>query len=160
MKKTIYILLFCIFLVTSCAIDEQCRQNRYIALKIDFFHVDTLVTTSLTLDSIIVKGLKYDTLSSKYVYLDSTFIVKSTNTLNLPLHKFIPISKFEIQFNKTIDTMTIVHTNSDYYLSLECGCLKTHSIDSVLFTKHFIDSIRITNPNVNTTNAENIRIYK
>ena len=169
MKNSIYILvLFCILLGTSCANDEQCRQNRYIALKIDFFHVeankarDTIKTTILVFDSITVKGLKYDTLTSKYVYTDSIISIKSkSSSLDLLLHKLSTVSKFEIKFNKSIDTLTVIHTNSDYYLSLECGCLKTHNIDSVFSTNHFgFDSIRISNPKVNTNNAENIRIYK
>jgi hypothetical protein len=154
-------------LLTSCANDEQCRQNRYIALKIDFFHVvanktrDTITTSNLVFDSITVKGLKYDTLTSKYTYADSVYTIKVKSTLDLLLHKFSTVSKFEIRFNKTIDTLTVIHTNSNYFLSLECGCLKNHYIDSAFSTNHFqFDSIRISNPTVNTSNAENIRIYK
>ena len=136
-------------------------------MKIDFFHVvanktkDTIKTTTLSLDSVSARGLKFDNQSSKFIYIDSVLSYKFPSTnVDLPLNKFSTISKYEVKFNTTIDTLTILHTNSDYYLSLECGCLKVHSIDTVLTTNHFIDSVKITTHTVNNTNAENIRLYK
>jgi hypothetical protein len=44
---------------------------------------------------------------------------------------------------------------------LECGSIKTFKIDTVLFTQHFIDSIKISERNVNTSTSakQNIKIY-
>ena len=162
------LILYCFVNLTSCIVDEQCRQNKNVALYAGFYHVVKNQTTgiitksTLTIDSLTIKGLKFDSIYSKYVYVDSILYnkTKSINKINIPLHKFVNVSKYEVTFNTKIDTVTILHTNSDEYLSLECGCLKTHVIDSVQTTNHFIDSIKISNNNVNTNNAENIRIYK
>lgn len=169
MKKFPYIfILFCFVNMTSCIVDEQCRQNKNVALYAGFYHVVKNQTTgivtksTLNIDSLTVRGLKFDSINAKYVLVDSILYDKSKliNRIDIPLHKFVNISKYEVTFNTKVDTITVSHTNSDEYLSLECGCLKVHTIDSVKSTNHFIDSIRITNNNVNTNNAENIRIYK
>lgn len=170
MKKNNFIFfVICILIFTSCVVDDQCRENKRVEMKLDAFHVvanktrDTIKTTSLTIDSLTVRGLKYDNASLKYFYVDSILFNNSkigSSTFNLPLQKFDSISKYVITFNKTTDTVTVKHKNSTQYLSLECGCLIVHTIDTVLTTNHFIDSIRISNHIVNATNAENIRIYK
>jgi hypothetical protein len=118
-------------------------------------------TSSLNIDSVTVQGIKRITASNKEILVDSLVYnnMKMVSKLILPLNKFVNESKFAIKFNNTIDTVTIFHTNSDEYLSLECGCIKTHTIDTITTTNHFIDSARIVIHNVNTTNAEHIHIY-
>ena len=161
-------ILFCFLHLTSCFVDEQCRENKYVALNAGFYHVVKNQTTgvstktTLSIDSLTVKGLIFDSITSKYVYVDSILYnhSKSINKIYIPLHKFVNVSSYEVTLNTKTDTLTVLHTNSNEYLSLECGCLKVHSIDTVLTTNHFIDSVSITKHNVNTSNAENIRIYK
>jgi hypothetical protein len=169
MNLTRFFLIFlCVFFITSCVTDEKCRQNTYVQLIAGMYHVtknqttNTTSTSSLSLDSLTVKALKLNSTQTAYIYLDSILYNKSTSVskIKLPLHKFENTSKYELKFNNTIDTLTFIHQNSDYYVSLECGCLKVHTIDTVLTTNHFIDSVKISNYNVNTTNAENIRIFK
>lgn len=160
--------LFCFFSCISCAVDEQCRQNKQVHLGVDFYHVDvnldanTITRSPLKIDSLTVKGLKYDSINSKYVNTDSVLYnnSKSISAITLPLHKFENLSMYQIRFNTKIDTLTVLHTNSNDYLSLECGCIKVHFIDTVLTTHNFVDSIHIINHNVNNIDAENIRIFK
>lgn len=112
--------------------------------------------TSLSIDSINIQGL--DTMG---VLVDSLLYnkTKKISKLYLPLNKFVPVSRFVVTFNKTIDTVSILHSNSNMYLSLECGCLKVHTIDTVITTNHFIDSVSIKNHNVININAEHLQIY-
>jgi hypothetical protein len=169
MNKYIFIFLFFYsLLITSCATDEQCRTNKDVEMGIGFYHVvvddSTKVVTrsSLSIDSLTIRGLKYDSLSQKYTYADSVLYnnSKSTSKVYLPLHKFNVESKFEVTFNQTKDTITVLHENINDYLSLECGCMIIHTIDTLLTTNHFVDSIRIKQHNVNTNNVENIQLYK
>ena len=170
MKATHFIvLLVSVFFTTSCVVDEQCRQNKNVELGVSFYHMakvqstGTITKTSFVLDSITIKGLIFNNLSKNYDYADSILYNKSRSIskIYLPLHKFTNISKYEMKFNSSIDTVTIFHTNTDEYLSLECGCMKIHTIDSVHITNNFkIDSIRISNNTVKTDNAENLRLYK
>jgi hypothetical protein len=121
-----------------------------------------VTTSALSIDSLTIKGLKYDSIAQNYVYVDSNLFIKSklTSKIYLPLHKFKVESKYEVTFNQTKDTITVLHENVDQFLSLECGCIKIHTIDTALTTNHFVDSIRIINHNVNTNNAENIHLFK
>ena len=169
MKKSIFIvLLFSILLNLSCSTDETCTQTKYVKLTAGFYHVSlndatkALITTSFQIDSISVQGLLFDSVTSKYHLVDSLLFNnnKKLSTINLPLNNFSTQSKFRFTLNSIIDTLTIYHTNLNDYLSLECGCIKTHSIDTVITTHHFIDSVQIKIHDVNTTNGENIRIYK
>ena len=176
MNKSIFIVfIVSILLIVSCATDDTCTQTKYVTFTADFFHVYYNDTTKIntiygmSIDSLTIQGLRLDTLTGKYTPVDSILYnnQKLVSKINLPLNnfatrstKFATSSTFKLKFNTTSDTMTIYHTNLNDYLSLECGCIVLHKIDTVTITRHFIDSVRITNHDVNTTNAENIRLYK
>jgi hypothetical protein len=168
MKKTQYIFyILCLIATLSCATDEQCRTNRIVTLELGLYHVATTDTTRISsaasIDSLTVKGLIQDTLTGKYTYSDSILYnnSKKVSKIYLPLNKFKTSTSFELTFDTTKDTLTILHQNINDYLSLDCGCIKIHSIDTAFITnKHFVDSIRIINHTVNNVNAEHIQIYK
>lgn len=167
MKKSIFIVLILSALFNfSCVTDESCTQITYVKLTAGFYHVIPNDTTNintlipLSIDSLTVQGLTIDS-TGHYHLVDSILYNHQTETtINLPLNNFSPKSIFKIKFNSILDTMTIYHANLNDYLSLECGCIVTHSIDTVIMTKHYIDSVRIKIRDVNTINAENIRLYK
>jgi len=167
MKKYSFIVfIFSLFLIISCAGDETCTQTKYVKLTVNFYHpnpLDTILSNrivTLSIDSLTVQGLKKDS-TGKYTSVDSILYnnQKNVSTINLPLNNFSTSSIFKIKFNAVTDTMTISHSNLNDYLSLECGCIITHTIDSVSMTNHYIDSVRIKIHDVNTINAENIRLY-
>ena len=108
---------------------------------------------AITMDSVWVKGLGNDS-----VLYNNT---KTVTSISLPLHKLQDTSRFVIRFNNVYDTLTIVHTNIQKYLSLECGCLVTHKLDSVKSstTKHIVKRIKVKYDNVSTTQRENLQIY-
>ncbi|MDR3651693.1 MAG: DUF6452 family protein [Paludibacter sp.] len=181
-NRRIILYIFCTLLIASCAVDEQCRTNRTVLLGFGIYHVSyndstkLFTTTSESIDSITIKGLELDTLTGKYTYVDSILYnnTKAISAFYVPLHSFVTSSTFEITFNtkvikskndtlkffNTKDTLTVLHENINDYLSLECGCIKVHSIDTAIVTHNFIDSIKIINHTVNNVNAENIKIYK
>ncbi|MDD5184699.1 MAG: DUF6452 family protein [Paludibacter sp.] len=153
MKNKINIVLILFLLLgISCTVDEGCRKSKTVNMGISFYHVvnkDT--TTVMKIDSITVQGLGVDS-----ILYNNT---KKLSKILVPLNKIVPESRFVITFDTIKDTITIEQTNKDEYLSLECGCIKVHSIDTVLTTNHFIDSVKISNHTVNTTNAEHLQIY-
>lgn len=167
MKKYILIaLLFSLFLNSSCVSDGTCIQTKYVKLTANFYLVnptDSIIANrikGLYVDSITVQGLKYDSIARLYHSVDSIlYDNKNVNSIDLPLSNNQTMSIFKLKFKNIVDTMTIYHSNINDYLSLECGCIITHAIDSVTTTKHYIDSVRIKIYEVNTINAENIRIY-
>ncbi|MDD3321843.1 MAG: DUF6452 family protein [Paludibacter sp.] len=159
-------LLLLVFYLSSCTNDEECRKNRYVNLELGIYHVtynattETSTKTSLSIDSITINGVKE--INGISIIIDSIFYnnEKGVSELTLALDKSTNQSVFLAQFNNVTDTLTILYTPYDYYLSLECGCIKTFSIDTVLTTNNFIDSIKITNHNVTNVDAEHIQIYK
>ena len=152
-----FIVVFCAIFMFSCANDEECRKDRYVQMNAKFYTkilnpiTKNYTTSTLTIDSITVKGVGVDSI----LYKNS----KKINSLELPLNKFKSTSKFSLKFNQITDTITILHTNVEQYLSLECGCIKVHTIDTVLTTNHFIDSVKIKVRNVNTIQSEHVQIY-
>jgi len=169
MKKIIFIIfIFSILLNISCTTDVICTESKYVKLNANFYHVIYNDTTKirtvyqLSLDSLTVQGLKKDSVTGAYQPVDS-ILYKNQNgivPIYLPLNNYLPESVFRFKFKTISDTMTIYHKNLNDYLSLECGCIVTHSIDTIITTHHYIDSLRIIIHDVNTINAENIRLYK
>ncbi len=175
------ILLQILFLVTSCGVDSTCRKDLNVIMGVSFYKktlsstTNTYTTTLTSIDSLTVQGIDslgmpVKHLSSSGVIVDSALYknVSGVNKISLQLNKskYATESKYVITYKKKSDTIVIVHNNSDQYLSLECGCIKVHSIDTVIVatksfnsTKNFIESVKITNHDVNTTNAEHLQIY-
>lgn len=160
MKHIINIVFLLVILVAaSCNNDEQCRKDRYVKMQVGVYHVTYNPTTKtrtaayLSLDSLTVKGIGVDS-----ILYNNT---KRISSITLPLNKQDTESKFQVTFNNTTDTVTILHTNYDTYLSLECGCIKTHTVDSVITTNHFLDSASISIHDVNTSTSakEHIKLY-
>ena len=146
----------------SCTNDQSCTQDRIAKMGVGFYThalIDTTkqiyATRAINLDTLSVRGL-----SANGTLIDSIlYKSKSIQKIYLPLNKFESSSKFVLTFKTAKDTIEVLHTNTDYYLSLECGCMKVHSIDTVLTTTHLVDSIKIINHKVNATNAEHIQIF-
>lgn len=152
------IYLFALAFLFACTQTENCTQEKNVLMQVGFYKKTMDSTTNiysksaLTIDSIWVMGLGTDSL----LYNKET----SIKSINIPLKKTIEQTDYIVRFNNTTDTISIFHTNNDrYYLSLECGCVVAHSIDEIVSTGHFIDSVSIINRDINTTNAENIQIY-
>ena len=146
----------------SCTNDESCTQDRIAKMGVGFYTralTDTLrkvyTTRAINLDTLSVRGLAANgTLIDSILYKS-----KAIQNIYLPLNKFENSSKFVLTFKTAKDTIEVLHTNTDYYLSLECGCMKVHSIDTVLTTTNLIDSVKIINHKVNATNAEHLQIF-
>lgn len=158
MKLFRNIYLFALAFLFACTQTEKCTQEKNVLMQVGFYKKTMDSTTkiysksALTIDSIWVMGLGTDSL----LYNKET----SIKSINIPLKKTIEQTDYIVRFNNTTDTISIFHTNNDrYYLSLECGCVVAHSIDEIVSTGHFIDSVSIINRDINTTNAENIQIY-
>lgn len=155
MEKLYRIGLFVLVIVAyvACTNDNSCHENRYVVMTSDFYTQTNDTTTTYTMDSIWVEGLGNDSI----LYQNT----KSVSSISLPLQKLRDTTQFVIRFNNIYDTLTVVHTNIQQYLSLECGCLVTHQIDSLLTktTYHKVKKIKVKYTNVSTTAKENLQIY-
>lgn len=140
----------------SCSTDETCRKSKTVEAGVTFY----LDTINLTTGNRVQLKITIDTLTVNGIGIDSLLYNKvSTGSIKLPLNKFAEESKFRIKMSQVVDTITIRYRNQTEFLSLECGSVRTHSIDTVLTTGYFIDSVAISNPTVNTISVENIQLH-
>jgi hypothetical protein len=147
----ILVLLFSV-LLAGCSSTDECREDKTVNMKIGFYKKTDLTDATLTLDSVWANGLEKDS----FLYDNS----KSVNSLKLPLNAARQQSDFIVRFNNTTDTLSVFYTiNNAYFISFECGCIATQTIDEVISTNHFIDSVRIVQREVINVNAEHIKIF-
>lgn len=160
MKKRTYHILFLLLLIiglAGCHADDTCRKSRIVDVGVGFYldtinHLNNkLVVQKLTVDSIWVHGVEVDSL----LYSNR----KNLQNIKLQLNIFAEESKFRFVFNEDVDTLTIRYKNTNHFLSLECGYIRTHTIDTVFSTRNFIDSVAVVNESVNTIYVENIQIH-
>lgn len=57
------------------------------------------------------------------------------------------------------DTLTVVYKSIGANLSVECGAITYHNITKLYSTLNTIDSVKITNPLLNTDLLQNAKIY-
>lgn len=145
-------LLILIFVVLniSCVENEQCREKTDIKLRAGILNFAT--NSSLTIDSLTVRAIDSDSLLFNNR--------RNIQNIILPLKKHDDLSIFVVRFNATTDTISIYHTNRDFFISFACGIVITHYIDTILTTNHFIKEIKITERNVNTLPVQNIQILR
>lgn len=154
--KYLFILITITFLFCECSTDDTCRMSRTVVCGATFY-LDTInsktgtqVKLKSTIDSLWVQGVGIDSLLYKKSKL---------SVISLPLNDFEEESQFKMTINTTTDTITVKYKNEIYFLSIECGNIRTHKIDTVFSTNHYIDSIAIMNKTVNTTYVENIQLH-
>lgn len=91
------------------------------------------------------------------------------SSIVLPLKMHDTVSDFSIcVFNQTADgvtlrytdTLTVVHSNEQKLVSLECGCVVNHNIVNVNTTVHGVDSVIIENSTVDyLVSDNNLKLY-
>ena len=153
-KYNILIFITLSILFFACNNDETCRKVRYVGMNVTFYtdtiniKTDDTVQVAQSFDSIRAHGIKSD-------LIDIDSIIKSSGkTIQLPLNQLNPTSKFAIKCNKSLfDTLTVYYTNNYQYLSLECGTIRVHHLDSVLTKKSYFYKVKIENPEVDATTS-------
>lgn len=138
-------------MMTSCTQDETCRENKNVGLSAGFFTAGT--TNALNVDSLTVFGLGNDSMLYN--------VNNNINNIKLPLNKIQELSIFVMNFkaDQATDTLFVLYTNQDYFISYECGTVITHRIDTVITTEHFIKSVKIINHDINTTDVQHLQIF-
>lgn len=133
----------------SCTQEETCREKTAVYLRAGFYTVGTSNTKNV--DSLTVYGFMQDSLLYN--------VSNNINKVNLPLNKADNTSIFVMQFNQVNDTLFVLYTNSEYFISYPCGMIITHKIDTVIATNHVIRELKIINHEINTTDVQHIQIF-
>ena len=152
MKSKILILLVVIIpLLFSCK-DNTCDQNTSSLLQIGFYAYPRAAATPDTIDTLTIYGIGK---AGYFLFYDS-----SVASLYLPLSMNMDSSSFVINSKgKKLDTLTINYTRHLQLISKECGFSTIFEITNASVTRHFFDSLKVTNSTVTTSYGENIRIF-
>ena len=158
--KHFYIYIVGLLLMASCTVDTACHTTKKIraGVGLDSMWVWNEEHTAITITD------KWDTVSVRGIGSDSVIYnhAKNIKSFSLSLRADTNITQFEIEWKHQLDTLSIRHINDYQYISLACGCVVYHVIDSVWSRRHFIDSTYIVESDVQAIDAgheiENVRL--
>jgi len=85
---------------------------------------------------------------------------KNVKKIVLPLHNYQDSTQYVLLYHGTSDTMTILHSNTQDFVSVECGCIYDHDLLSLHSTEHWIDSVEIVETGIRRQGETNIRIWR
>lgn len=175
MKKlpVIVCILLAFLCIPACEV-EECPPN---ALSFAKFQLVNQYGQAISyLDTLSVIGqikadvTRYDTLADgtlkEVVVHDSlisdTLVNRETNvsTLSIPL-SYDDETIITLVYNNTYkDQFTIHHRNIPYFLNLDCGTMMFYEVTGVTPDQiRMMDSIVITNPNIDNNEKENFKLY-
>lgn len=148
-------ILMILMILVGCRPDEVCRQDLDIAAGVVLrgISVDTAGVGSefTSWDSITVQGVGRDSV----LYNNA----KSVTILRLPLRSDTALTMFRLIWHGEEDTLYVRHDNTRRYVSMACGCIIYHNIDTAWSGGVWIDSLEILNSTVESASQNNIRIY-
>jgi hypothetical protein len=132
----------------SCT-PESCLEETIAEIKVPLYLSST--QTIQAPDSLTLYGINS---GSGKIHNKATGV----NKILLPLDPSAETCGFVIRINGTTDTLLIWYDSFIHLISKECGYTYYHTIDSLIYTKNIIDTIKIKNRSVTTINEENFRI--
>lgn len=140
---------------TACSEDEDCSMTARGMMGCNLF------TRSETTGEIIRDTLPL--LTVKALVADSVLINQETEVkkLSLPLRYTADSTALQFVYGDEgmADTVIIWHENTPYFLSMDCGYQMKQRITRVGHTRHLLDSIQISNPEVGIYGTENLKLY-
>ena len=85
----------------------------------------------------------------------------NTATFSFVLNPLVDSAKyiFKVASNSPADTVTIIYTSTGANLSPECGAITYFNVSKIKTTLNTIDSVKITNPILNTDLLQNAKFY-
>jgi hypothetical protein len=144
-----------LMLISGACRDDYsiCDQSREVNFKAGFYNKNGAIDVPVTPVSLTMTFPGVST----YIYFQAAGI----SLLNLALNPGADSVKYfiQVQNNLPADTVTLVYTSRIQNLSPECGDVTIHRFIRAWSTTNTVDSIKITNPDVNTTSPQNLRIY-
>lgn len=93
--------------------------------------------------------------------INDTLINRETEVseLSVPL-SYGTQTRFILSYNRRPrDVITINHRNIPYFMNLDCGTMMFYEVTSAESTSRMLDSLVITNPNIDNNEKENFKIY-
>lgn len=151
--------IFCVmflsaFFFPACEV-ENCPPNALAFAHFSF--VDQYGRAVAYTDTLTVVGQ----IDSGDSTINDTLINRETKVseLSLPL-SYGTQTRFVLSYNgRTQDVITIDHRNIPYFMNLDCGTMMFYEVTNAETTTRMLDSLVITNPNIDNNEKENFKIY-
>lgn len=143
-----------ISIVVSCSEEEDCSMATRAMLQCNLYTIDpgTQMIENDTLDSLTVTAYGTDS-----IIINNQ---KKVHDLLLPLRYTVDSTKLVFRYSKiNVDTIVIYHTNTPYFLSMDCGYQMQQAITSIRYTRRNLDSIFVSNKEANIYGRENIKLF-
>lgn len=143
-----------ISIVVSCSEEEDCSMATRAMLQCNLYTIDpeTQMVENDTLDSLTVTAYGTDS-----IIINNQ---KKVHDLLLPLRYTVDSTKLIFRYSKiNVDTIVIYHTNTPYFLSMDCGYQMQQAITSIRYTRRNLDSIFVSNKEANIYGRENIKLF-
>lgn len=104
--------------------------------------LDSLTVTAFGTDSVIINNQK------------------KVHDIMLPLQYTADSTKLVFRYSKTLtDTVIIRHTNTPYFLSMDCGFQMKQSITGMQSSYHQLDSFYVSSNEATINGKENIKLF-
>lgn len=139
---------------SACSEEEDCSLATRAMLNCNIFTIDE-VTGAVVKDTL-------DMLSVTALGTDSVIINRQEQVkdLILPLRYTEETTTLIFRYDDTLsDTLVISHSNTPYFLSMDCGYQMKQELKSIAYSRHLLDSIYISNAEVGIYGTENIKLF-
>jgi hypothetical protein len=146
----VVIIISGLFLVLNSCLEVACIEETEAYVKTGFYSYSTKIQTIP--DSLTLYGIN---MPSDKIYDKA----KVTLPALIPLRDSTDYSTFIIKINGVSDTIKFFYWSYPHLVTKECGYTMYHTVDTIFYTRHSIDSISKKNENITTLNVENISIY-
>lgn len=160
MKKSIRILLLAIIAVPlavaalSCSEEADCSANARAMLQC---HLYTINPTDNTVDNDTLELLRVTAFGTDSVIINNQ---EEVTDISLPLRYAVDSTVLVFRYDEhTTDTLVLRHTNTPYFLSMDCGYQMQQKLNGVRYTTHRLDSIYINNPEASAYATENLKLF-
>lgn len=141
-------------IVLSCSEEADCSMAARSMVQCYLYKIDkdTQIAQNDTLDSLTVTAYGTDS-----IIINNQ---KKVHDISLPLRYTADSTKLIFKYSKTKrDTVVIRHTNTPYFLSMDCGYQMKQAITSVHYTRTSLDSIFIANNEAGIYGKENLKLF-
>lgn len=148
---------------TSCSEDTNCSESGRPMIYCNLYKInpDNQAVLKDTLDSITVRALGTDE-----IIINNQ---KKVHSMMLPLRFTKDTTAFILHYDYTrqpnqVDTLYVIHKNSPYFLSMECGYSMKQTIEKVNIGKNEstirqLESAKIVNNQANTNDIKNLDLF-
>lgn len=152
-SKCYPLLLLLVLALPACISNPNCYESKQVLVYCGLYSSENGRAGSI--ENVSVKGLGSDSM----IYDNKTLA-----QLALPLRHDAQESVFIIEILQSSllfrDSLRFLHTNNEWFISMECGCVVQHSLLDVQTGRAgFIDSVRIVNSDIQNIETEHVKIY-